>query len=317
VSVALVIQTRVAEDGVSAYVAWQSRVGEILQGRPGFLSQEVTAPSPPGQPDWIVVQRFAAAHDARVWMQSEELRTLLKEVSGHFVGPDERFLLSEAQTRSLPVSALVTCQVDPAAEDAFRAWEGRIFRAEVKAPGFVGHKLNPPVPGLQENWVIVVSFDTEENLQGWLDSPERAALLEEGQQYREQLQIRRTNQGFALWARGPDPPPPGPLWVFKSNLIVLLVLYPTVYLWGYLVGSPLIDGLGAPPWLSLFLGNLASTQLLGWFFVPWALKRFEPWMRPTHSASREVAGWAILLALYALSMAGMAWILTLPPLRPH
>jgi hypothetical protein len=88
-----------------------------------------------------------------------------------------------------------------------------------------------------------------------------------------------------------------------------------VYLWGYLIGHPLIDAKGAPAWLSLFLGNLASTQLLGWFFVPWALKAFDPWLSTKSAPVTQLAGWAILLVLYALSMAGFAYILSLPPLR--
>jgi antibiotic biosynthesis monooxygenase (ABM) superfamily enzyme len=312
--VALVIQTRIADEGTAAYVGWQGRVGQLLQGRKGFLGQEVIAPSPPAQPDWIVVQRFQSLEDARSWMQSDDLHRLIAEVAGYFVGHDDIFLRTDVQEKNLPVSAIISCRVAPEDAEGFQRWEDKVFRAEVRAPGFVGHKLTKPIPGIQENWVIVVQFDTDENLTRWLDSPVRAALLEEGKQYQGDLRVRKSNYGFALWARDATAPPSDPLWILKSNLIVLLVLYPTVYVWGYLIGHPLIDAKGAPAWLSLFVGNLASTQLLGWFFVPWALKAFDPWLSTKSAPVTQLAGWVILLLLYALSMAGFAYVLSLPPL---
>lgn len=52
------------------------------------------------------------------------------------------------------------------------------------------------------------------------------------------------------------------------NLLVLLVLYPIVFLSGYFISAPFLDSKGVPFWLSLFVGNLFSTQLLGWLAVP-------------------------------------------------
>ena len=38
------------------------------------------------------------------------------------------------------------------------------------------------------------------------------------------------------------------------------------------VSGPMIDARGVPFWLSLFVGNLVSTQLLGWWVVPAAFE---------------------------------------------
>jgi len=37
--------------------------------------------------------------------------------------------------------------------------------------------LEPPIPGIQEDWLPVVKFDGNENLQLWLDSADRARLM--------------------------------------------------------------------------------------------------------------------------------------------
>ncbi|MGA3085310.1 MAG: antibiotic biosynthesis monooxygenase [Thermodesulfobacteriota bacterium] len=309
------IQNRIADAGVSEYVAWQAKVGKELAQRKGFLDQQVLAPSPPTQTDWIVLQRFETLEDAQSWMQSDDLRRLIREVHRHFVGHEDVYLRTDVPSSRLPISATISCRVAPEDEEAFEAWENRAFEAETKAPGFVGHRLERPVPGIQDHWVIVLTFDSAENLTKWLESPVRAALLEEGKQYNEDLSIRTSSYGFDFWGRAPDAQAPNPLWIFKTNLLVLLVLYPTVYLWGYLVSTPLIDSKGVPFWLSLFVGNLFSTQLLGWFTVSWAFKAFDSWLVPRPSMAKDVVGWAILLVLYALSMAGFAYILTLPPLK--
>jgi antibiotic biosynthesis monooxygenase (ABM) superfamily enzyme len=101
--------------------------------------------------------------------------------------------------------------------------------------------------------------------------------------------------------------------IFKSNLLVLLMLYPTVFLWGYLVDGPFVQGrAGLPFWLALFIGNVFSTQLLGWLAAPWIFKVFDWWMQPASPVPRQIAGYAILAALFALSMAAYAWLLRHP-----
>ena len=79
-----------------------------------------------------------------------------------------------------PVSAVISTRVKPGQETAYRAWEQRIAAAQSKAPGFQGYRFEPPVPGVQEDWLAILRFDTEANLQAWLDSPERHKLLRGG-----------------------------------------------------------------------------------------------------------------------------------------
>jgi antibiotic biosynthesis monooxygenase (ABM) superfamily enzyme len=91
-----------------------------------------------------------------------------------------------------------------------------------------------------------------------------------------------------------------------------MALYPIVFLWGYFVSTPLFDGPGEIPfWLSLFVGNLVSTQLLGWWVMPWVFRRFEWWLKPRRRGCTQAAGYAILTVIYASSMALYAWLLSL------
>ncbi|KQQ06057.1 antibiotic biosynthesis monooxygenase [Rathayibacter sp. Leaf185] len=307
--VSLVAHRRLAEADYARYEAWQESVGERLEGRPGFLGREVLRPDPPHQVDWIVVERFRDRDAARSWLQSPERAALLEEMDGVLVGNDSVHLFTE-ETRhsSEAASVLITSRVAPEDEAAFLAWQRRISAAESHFEGFVGHRVERPIPGVQDDWVVVLSFDTEADLNRWIESPERTALLADGAAYNQQLSLTRASYGFGFWA-GRDKPVPDP--VFKSNLLVLLMLYPIVFLWGYFIADPLFAAHGVPFWLSLFIGNVVSTQLLGWIFVPWAFRRFSWWTARGRPARVYVAGYAIIAGCYLLSMALYAWLLAL------
>lgn len=314
-AVELIIQTRIADDSAPRYAAWHTAMAEMLEGQPGFLGQQVFAPSPPAQVDWIVIQRFRSIDLARRWLCSERLLESLEEVEPLFVGKDDIFLRTGVKAQTKEVSALITCRVDPDREADFLDWEHQMFRAEVVSPGFIGHRLDRPVAGVQENWVIVLTFDGEANLNRWLESPRRAELLRAAGDFQRDVTIRKGAYGFGFWFRDEETQPTTPMVIMKGNLLVLLVLYPVVYLWNWLVGGPLLDGLGVPFWLALFIGNLFSTQVTGWWAVPKAFVWFKDWLRPDCPAADNLRGWLIVLGLYAVSMAFYAYLLRLPAPR--
>ena len=310
-AVSLVVRRRLAEESYAAYEAWQKKVGERIAHWPGFLDRQVIAPKPPLQVDWIIVQRFRDVESARGWLQSAERAQLMGEIKDRFIGNDDIHLFTEeARHPSEAASVLISSRVPVEEEGAFLDWQRQISAAESRFDGFLGHKIERPVPGVQDDWVVVLSFDTEAHLNAWIDSPERKELLEEGKAYNEQLTLTKASYGFGFWTGSrtslPDP-------VFKSNLIVLLMLYPIVFLWGYFIADPLLIGNGMPFWLALFIGNLVSTQLLGWLLVPWAFKLFGWWIKRDRAPRVHFYGYAIIVALYAVSMAVYAWLISLGP----
>lgn len=313
--VELVIQVRIVEHGAAEYTAWQTRVGKLLETQPGFIGQTIYPPTPPAQVDWIVVQRFASTDNARHWLQSDHLHAALGEIESLFVGKDEVYLRTDVAAQAQEVSALITCAVAPHDEAGFLNWERETFQAEAKSVGFVGHRLDRPVPGIQEHWVIVLTFDSDANLTRWLESPERAALLKSGAKYQSDLQVRKTALGFGFWFGRDGSEKPTQLVIIKSNLVVLLVLYPIVFLWGLLVGDPILGAMGMPFWLALFIGNLFSTQVTGLWAIPVAMEWLKDWLVPHPTREAEVKGWTILLVLFVLSMALYAYLMTLPKLK--
>ncbi len=302
--VALVIQSRIAEEGFAAFTQWTGKVSDALRPWPGFLGLEVVPPRPPTQVEWVQILRFTTPAAARAWLQSEARTRLAEEIRPHCVGPEDIHILPDAGGHQAgAVSAVISFSVPPDREPEFLAWQARVQAAEAEFKGFQRHRIERPIPGLHDDWIIILSFDNDANLNTWIGSPQRQALLEEGRDFNSELTVKRANYGFNFWFPASQPGDQTPTFIFKSNLIVLLVLYPVVFLWGYFISSPFIDSRGVPFWLSLFIGNVASTQVLGWWIAPAAFKALDWWIRPDPGWKRNLLGYGLLAVLYGLSMA--------------
>ncbi|QIV85254.1 antibiotic biosynthesis monooxygenase [Mycolicibacterium frederiksbergense] len=92
-----------------------------------------------------------------------------------------------------------------------------------------------------------------------------------------------------------------PNW--KSVMLVLLVLYPTVMLLSRFLG-PVLDRLGAEPWLSLWLSQVISVTAMQWWLMPWASRPFRRWLDPVDGAGwrSSLAGASVILLLYAVTL---------------
>jgi uncharacterized protein len=311
-AVTLVTQTRVREGMAEEFGQWQSAISAAAAEFPGFITQSVLPPNPPVQVDWVIQQRFASVERASAWLRSERRTRLLDAVQPMLAGPDDVHLVrdSAAGAQPAPVSAVISSRVRPGQEGAFRAWEQRIATAQAQSPGFQGYRFERPIPGVQDDWLAILRFDTERNLQAWLDSPERKKLLEEAAPFLEESHARVVRTGFEQWfpsaANGPSPPA-----AWKQNMIVLLLLYPVVFLFGAWVQTPVLMGkAGLPFWFVLFVGNVVSVLLLSWL-VPWVSNGFGWWLSPARSAGRwtNFAGAATVVLFYAV------WLFVFSKLR--
>jgi uncharacterized protein len=301
-AVTLVTQTRVRDGMAEEFGRWQSAISAAAAEFPGFITQSVLPPNPPLQVDWVIQQRFANVEAASAWLRSERRTRLLDTGQPMLVGQDDVHLVrdSAAGVRPAPVSAVISSRVKPGQEAAFRAWEQRVASAQARSPGFQGYRFEPPIPGVQDDWLAILRFDTERNLQAWLDSPERQQLLKEAVPFLEEFHARMVRTGFEQWfpsaADGTSAPA-----AWKQNMIVVLLLYPVVFLFGAWVQTPVLMGkAGLPFWLALFIGNVLSVLLLNWL-VPWVSRGFSWWLSPVRDAAGRTSliGAALVVLLYA------------------
>ena len=302
-TVSIVTQTSVRPERSEDFARWQGETSSFVARFPGFVEQRLMPPNPPLQVDWVILQRFHAMEDAQRWLGSPERQTRIEGAAPFLIGRDDVHIVrdDDGGRKPAPVSAVISTRVKPGREAEYRAWERKIAAAQSKAPGLQGYRFEPPVPGIQDDYVAILRFDSQANLQAWLDSPARKKLLAEADPLTEEFHARM-GTGFEQWFR--DAAVAGaPLPVWKMDMLVLLMLYPIVFLFGVFVGTPLFSNvLGLSFAVSLFLGNIVSVGLTG-FLVPWVAGHFGWWLRPASpdtAVRTHVLGAVIILALYAI-----------------
>ena len=84
-------------------------------------------------------------------------------------------------------------------------------------------------------------------------------------------------------------------------MVVLLVLYPLVFLLNEWLQKPILVGIfGLPYWAFLFINNAVSVVLLS-LILPPVSRQLGWWLRPAdHDGKRDVAGALLVAAFYAL-----------------
>jgi uncharacterized protein len=300
------VRVRQGEEG--AFAGWLTELNKTVATFPGYISAVVIPPVPPLQADWVLVQRFQALDQLGAWLDSDARRTLLAKSASLLVDEGTTNVIEGTSTDASPqdmVTEIITVSVKPGKEEAYHAWVDRIRQMEARFPGYKGLQLQPPIPGLQDDWVSLLRFDTSEHLNAWLTSDARRAALKEVEPFIEQReqQVATAFSGWFTFGDAPGQVPPN----WKQAMVVLLTLFPVVML-ELLYFSPLLQSLNLA--VATFIGNLLSVAALTWLLVPWANRAFDWWLRPAGGGSPriEAAGISLIFGVYALSVLVFAWI---------
>lgn len=174
--------------------------------------------------------------------------------------------------------------------------------------GFAGYEGTVVVPASAPGeWLSLIRFRTDRQLAAWLGSRQRAEALPS---LRSTLEkdfstmssttplgtTVRTSNGKTVMT---------PNW--KSAMLVLLVLYPTVMVLSRFFG-PTLDAIGAEPWLALWVSQIVSVSAMQWWLVPAVARPFRRWLDPVDGAGWRISviGGATIVALYVATLAVFA-----------
>jgi antibiotic biosynthesis monooxygenase (ABM) superfamily enzyme len=303
-SVSIVTQTCVRPGSADTFARWQGETSAVISSFPGFIEQRLMPPNPPLQVDWVILQRFLCLGDAKRWLGSSERQSRIEGAAPMLVGRDDVHIVHDdsSAARTAPVSVVISTRVKPGMEAEYLKWEQKVAAAQSKAAGLQGYRFEPSVPGVQEDYIAILRFDSEDNLRTWLESPQRRRLLAEAAPLTAEFHTRMAQSGFEQWFRDATPAgAPAPA-VWKMNMIVLLTLYPVVFLWGLLVGTPILTkalNLDFPA--ALFIGNAFSVIVTS-YLVPWTAKRLSWWLTPPEDGRvlTNLQGAGLLIAIYAI-----------------
>lgn len=299
----LVTKVRIRPETALPFADWQAKFNAKIASFPGFLSLEILSPSASAEGEWVLVQRFYKGDKAEEWHSSKEYAELLKEVEPFLLLGDPHALREEKMQlvdKQSGVTEVFVTQVSPDKVVAYRDWTAKIHQAEAKFPGFRGVYVQAPTPGRGHDWITLLQFDTTENLDRWLSSPERQAILQESSTLVAALDSHRVISPYAGWfasfsKQGVFPP------AWKQGMLVLLVLFPIVMLESKYL-NPRLASLN--PSLGTFIGNSISVALVTWPLMPFAIKKLRWWLsiKDSEKFGTMLMGLGLVLGLYLLEI---------------
>jgi antibiotic biosynthesis monooxygenase (ABM) superfamily enzyme len=300
----VVVAQRVKAGMEDEFRRWQDGMNRAVASFSGFLGTEVVPPAGQGG-EWTVLYRFASKPSLERWLASPERAAMIDRGEDLFEGPaSQQVLIGEREEGS--VTVVVSHSIAPDHEEEFREWQRRMTEAESGFAGFRGSQLFPPVPGVQEDWAKVFTFDTDEHLSAWLESSERKRLLDEAPI--QDFKLHRVSSPFGSWfsfdvAEGEAPAQ------WKTALSVLVGLYPTVVLLTLGISEIWPDG---KLWETLLLGNVCSVTLLTFVVMPTVTRALGFWLAPSpaRSGPRLDALGAVVSVAFVTVAAFIFWLVT-------
>jgi antibiotic biosynthesis monooxygenase (ABM) superfamily enzyme len=176
-----------------------------------------------------------------------------------------------------PVTATVARRVKPGHEAAYEAFLAGISAAARTFPGYLGEEVFRPAPGQGGEYHIVYRFDSPAHLQTWLNSPERAAWLQQAEPHVTnplRTQFLTGLEGWFTLPAQPGAPPPPP---YKMAIITWVTIFPLITLLVVAL-APLVGGLPLVARLAVTTG--VAVPLMTWVVMPRVTRLLHRWLYP-------------------------------------
>lgn len=251
--------------------AWIERLTETAATFPGFVDSTTQAPGEQHPDDVVVVYRFETIDLLRDWLDSPARRRLLDEGVELVDGPAREQIVALADERTT-VTAVASFRVRSGMREAFLEQYRHLQSVLVDVAGFVRTELVEPLPGTQDDTVIIFSFLDREHLDRWLVSDARADVLAGIDPLLDGDRTVNVVGGFAGWFPSGVAAPRR----WKQAALVLLALYPTSLVIGA-VRAEVAPDLATP--LATLVANAIGVGVLSWWLMPWLTRTFDGWLR--------------------------------------
>ncbi len=296
-AITTITKIRLGEPVRPGFSDWQADFHSEIVKFKGFVSLEIIAPKDPESLEWTIIQEFDNQVHYDAWLDSNAHKKLDECLKTQFLNSGH-LIESKGSQKTWGVTEIFVTKVSPNKTNDYRSWIGKIHKAEANFPGFRGLLVKSPTPGQGEHWITLLHFDSQNNLDKWLNSKERQSVLKEARPLIKSLESHRIISPFAGWfatasVDGMAPP------VWKQTCLILLVLFPIVmlemiFLW------PLTRSLN--PSVGTFIGNAISVTLVSWPMMPIAIYFLRWWISPLASMRATIKGTAVVMCMYLIEI---------------
>lgn len=250
---------------------WLRRLIGVARDAPGHVSSDLQPPNDVHPGEWVVLYQFTDADSLDAWLHSSVRAEMMRGAADLVDGPPREQVVALAQGPD-PVTAVASFRIRPGHEARYAELHGRLIQRLSGFPGFLRSEVFEPVPGVQDETVVVFSFDSREHLDVWLRSGERRTMLAEIEPLLDGERTVNVVGGFAGWFGGRGPT----VRTWKQAAVVLLALFPTALVLTVLREWLLPDA----HWVfGVLIGNILGVIALAWVLMPFLTRVLDGWLR--------------------------------------
>ena len=251
---------------------WLNKLRAAATRAPGHVGGDVQPPGPQHPGEWVIIYRFESSDTLQAWLSSPQRAALIDEGRSVIEGDSREQIVADV-TDLEPVTAVVSFRVNDGHEQELRDHVTRLEDKIAAFSGFLRLQYHEPVPGLQDDAAVVLSFVTRADLDRWLDSEERRRFLDTTEQHLASRRTMNVVGGFGGWFDHPEAPP---VRTWKQAVVVLVALFPTSLALGELrrAALPDLDTISA----TLF-ANVLGVAVLSWILMPRLTRWLSSWLR--------------------------------------
>jgi antibiotic biosynthesis monooxygenase (ABM) superfamily enzyme len=180
-----------------------------------------------------------------------------------------------------PVAFVISEIVQSGRIQEYEDWVKGINQAAKEFEGFLGADVIRPRDHEHPEYVVLVRFDTYQNIKKWRESSIYQTWIEKSQDFvtREETHFQEAS-GLDLWFTRPkaiSKKPTQPAY-YKKVIMGILAVYPLILLTNLILG-PLLKEL--PQLLGLFISVVAISALLTYPVMPLLTRLLNFWLYPS------------------------------------
>ena len=280
---------------------WLGELAESARRAPGCISVRQSLYPASGTEPALAVS-FSSEGALTGWLDGAERAQIVEHGAAHGFRSSAADIVVNGAAAPTGVVLFRHSVADP---DEFLSAQADLVQVCRGFPGFIGIALF--AEDGSEEWMSVLRFRTDRELADWLASDaRRSALVGLRSSLTTDFVSSAQTTAFATTVRSTDgriAMTPG----WKTAMVVLMVLYPTVMLLSRFLG-PILAEFGARPWLAIWLSQVVSIVAMQWWLMPAASRWFRRWLDPVDGAGWRVGvrGAALVAGVYAVTLAVFA-----------
>ncbi|KRD14118.1 hypothetical protein ASE48_03580 [Mycobacterium sp. Root265] len=303
-AVAVTVFERAADPAV--FEGWETDVRSAVEAAPGYVACAASI-SDDAPLDCALAVTFESEDLLHAWLDCATWKELVRSAAVRgFPRLASDLVIVDGAVMPTGVAVLAS-SVSSGMEGEFQTTHTRLTTAASRFTGYEGTAVFPP--GLLGTWMSLIRFRTEPQLTAWLQSPQRAEVLPPVRSsLTRDFAVFAQTTPFGTTVRTVDGKPKmTPAW--KSAMLLLMVLYPLVMLNSKFL-APVITGLGAEPWLSVWIIQVFSVALMQWLLMPTVARWCRRWLDPVEGSEPRISlrGAAVAVIVYGVALAIFATV---------